>query len=471
MDCDNTYFGGIYMRHEFREFKEFIKGKKVAVVGIGVSNKPLIHFLVKLGAKVTAFDKKSKEELGDTYDELVGMGVNAILGEGYLEKLTGFQVVFKTPSMRFDNPILVRAKEEGAYITSEMEEFIKYCPAKIFGVTGSDGKTTTTTLIYNILKSEGHKAWVGGNIGTPLFSQIENIGKQDRVVLELSSFQLMKMKYSVDVALVTNLSPNHLDMHRGMEEYVEAKKNIFKYQSERDLLILNRDNYITNGMVSEAKGNVMQFSVKEIIEDGGYFKDETLYIKGNAVCKREEIKILGMHNVENLLAAFCATYEDASIESMRRVAVNFTGVQHRTEFIRSIDGVKYYNDSIASSPTRTLAGLNSFDKPVVLIAGGYDKNIPFEPLAEGGYSKIKALVLLGVTKDKIKDAFNRVMKEKGVNIPIYIVNSLEEAAKKSRKIAEEGDIVTLSPACASFDMFPNFEVRGDKFKEIINNMM
>ncbi|WP_035292656.1 UDP-N-acetylmuramoyl-L-alanine--D-glutamate ligase [Clostridium sp. KNHs214] len=459
------------MRHEFREFKEFIKGKKVAVVGIGVSNKPLIHFLVKLGAKVTAFDKKSKEELGDTYDELVGMGVNAILGEGYLEKLTGFQVVFKTPSMRFDNPILVRAKEEGAYITSEMEEFIKYCPAKIFGVTGSDGKTTTTTLIYNILKSEGHKAWVGGNIGTPLFSQIENIGKQDRVVLELSSFQLMKMKYSVDVALVTNLSPNHLDMHRGMEEYVEAKKNIFKYQSERDLLILNRDNYITNGMVSEAKGNVMQFSVKEIIEDGGYFKDETLYIKGNAVCKREEIKILGMHNVENLLAAFCATYEDASIESMRRVAVNFTGVQHRTEFIRSIDGVKYYNDSIASSPTRTLAGLNSFDKPVVLIAGGYDKNIPFEPLAEGGYSKIKALVLLGVTKDKIKDAFNRVMKEKGVNIPIYIVNSLEEAAKKSRKIAEEGDIVTLSPACASFDMFPNFEVRGDKFKEIINNMM
>lgn len=459
------------MRHEFREFKEFIKGKKMAVVGIGVSNKPLIHFLVKLGAKVTAFDKKSKEELGDTYNELVGMGVNAILGEGYLEKLTGFQVVFKTPSIRFDNPILVRAKEEGAYITSEMEEFIKYCPAKIFGVTGSDGKTTTTTLIYNILKSEGHKAWVGGNIGTPLFSQIENIGKQDRVVLELSSFQLMKMKYSVDVALVTNLSPNHLDMHRGMEEYVEAKKNIFKYQSERDLLILNRDNYITNGMVSEAKGNVMQFSVKEIIEDGGYFKDETLYIKGNAVCKREEIKILGMHNVENLLAAFCATYEDASIESMRRVAVNFTGVQHRTEFIRSIDGVKYYNDSIASSPTRTLAGLNSFDKPVVLIAGGYDKNIPFEPLAEGGYSKIKALVLLGVTKDKIKDAFNRVMKEKGVNIPIYIVNSLEEAAKKSRKIAEEGDIVTLSPACASFDMFPNFEVRGDKFKEIINNMM
>lgn len=459
------------MRREFREFKEFIKEKKVAVVGIGVSNKPLIHFLVKLGANVTAFDKKSKEELGETYDELFSIGVNTVLGEGYLEKLTGFEVVFKTPSMRFDNPVLVRAKEEGAYITSEMEEFIKYCPAKIFGVTGSDGKTTTTTLIYNILKAEGHKAWVGGNIGTPLFSQIENIGKQDRVVLELSSFQLMKMKYSVDVALVTNLSPNHLDMHRGMEEYVEAKKNIFKYQSERDLLILNRDNYITNGMVSEAKGNVMQFSVKEIVEDGGYFKDGTLYIKGNAVCKREEIKILGMHNVENLLAAFCATYEDVSIESMRKVAITFTGVQHRTEFIRSINGVKYYNDSIASSPTRTLAGLKAFDKPVVLIAGGYDKNIPFEPLAEGGYSKIKALILLGVTKDKIKDAFHKVMKEKGVSIPIYVVNSLEEAAKKSREIAEKGDVVTLSPACASFDMFPNFEVRGDKFKEIINNMM
>lgn len=458
------------MRREFKEFKEFIKGKNVAVVGIGVSNKPLIHFLVKLGAKVTAFDKKSKDQLGDTYDELMNIGVNAVLGEGYLDKLTGFQVVFKTPSMRFDNPVLVRAKEEGAYITSEMEEFIKYCPAKIFGVTGSDGKTTTTTLIYNILKEEGYKAWVGGNIGTPLFAEIENINKEDKVVLELSSFQLMKMEYSGNVAVVTNLSPNHLDMHKGMEEYVEAKKNIFKYQGEKDLLILNRDNDITNGMVSEAKGDVRQFSIKEIIEDGGYFKDEILYIKGKPVCKKDEIKILGMHNVENLLAAFCATYEEVSIESMKKVATNFTGVEHRTEFIREIEGIKYYNDSIASSPTRTLAGLKSFHKPVVLIAGGYDKNIPFEPLAEEGYSKIKALVLLGVTKNKIKDAFEKVMEDKKVNIPIYLVNSLEEAVEKAREVAEKGDIITLSPACASFDMFPNFEVRGNKFKEIINSL-
>ncbi|WP_138207740.1 UDP-N-acetylmuramoyl-L-alanine--D-glutamate ligase [Haloimpatiens lingqiaonensis] len=458
------------MRREFKEFKEFIKGKNVAVVGIGVSNKPLIHFLVKLGAKVTAFDKKSKDQLGDTYDELMNIGVNAVLGEGYLDKLTGFQVVFKTPSMRFDNPVLVRAKEEGVYITSEMEEFIKYCPAKIFGVTGSDGKTTTTTLIYNILKEEGYKAWVGGNIGTPLFAEIENINKEDKVVLELSSFQLMKMEYSGNVAVVTNLSPNHLDMHKGMEEYVEAKKNIFKYQGEKDLLILNRDNDITNGMVSEAKGDVRQFSIKEIIEDGGYFKDEILYIKGKPVCKKDEIKILGMHNVENLLAAFCATYEEVSIESMKKVATNFTGVEHRTEFIREIEGIKYYNDSIASSPTRTLAGLKSFHKPVVLIAGGYDKNIPFEPLAEEGYSKIKALVLLGVTKNKIKDAFEKVMEDKKVNIPIYLVNSLEEAVEKAREVAEKGDIITLSPACASFDMFPNFEVRGNKFKEIINSL-
>lgn len=458
------------MKKNFNEFKEYINNKNVAVVGIGVSNIPLIHFLLKLGAKVTAFDKKTQEELGDVATEFIEKGAKLELGENYLDNLSGFDVVFKTPSMRIDSPALQKVKNEGAYITSEMEEFVRYCPGKIFGITGSDGKTTSTTLIYKVLTEEGHKTWVGGNIGTPLFSRIEEIKQADKVVLELSSFQLMTMDSEIDVAVVTNVTPNHLDMHKGMDEYVESKKNVYKFQEEKDLLVINRDNEISSSMKSEAKGKVREFSIKEEIQDGAYFKDNKLYVIGKEVCSKDEVLLKGMHNVENLLGVFCAAYDDVSIESMRKVATTFSGVEHRCEFVRELNGVKYYNDSIASSPTRTLAGLHAFEKPVILIAGGYDKKIPFEPLAEEGYEKIKALVLLGVTKEKIKIAFDKVIKEKNLNLPIVIAESLEDAVIKSKDIAKSDDIITLSPACASFDMFPNFEVRGNKFKEIVNNL-
>lgn len=458
------------MKKDFNDFKSFIKGKKTAVVGIGVSNRPLIDFLLKLGAKVSAFDKKNEEELGEIANELRKKEVELVLGEKYLDRLLGFDVVFKTPSMRIDSPALVKAKSEGAYITSEMEEFVRYCPAKIYGITGSDGKTTTTTLIYNILKEHGYKTWVGGNIGAPLFSKIEEMNLTDRVVLELSSFQLMTMNVSPEVSVVTNLSPNHLDMHKGMDEYIDSKKNIFKYQGSMDLLVLNKDNDLTNSMVEEAKGNLIQFTIKKYMEQGGCFKDNKLYIDGEIVCSLGEIILKGMHNVENLLAAFCAVNGDVSIESMRKVATTFSGVEHRCEFIRELDGVKYYNDSIASSPSRTVAGLKAFEKPVILIAGGYDKKIPFEPLAEEGYSKIKALILVGATKYKIKDAFDKVIASKNIELPIIIENSFEEAVYRAQKIATAGDIVTLSPACASFDLFPNFEIRGNKFKEIVNSL-
>lgn len=459
------------MKRNFAEFKEFIKYKNVAVVGIGISNIPLIHFLRDLGASVTALDKKTEKEFGfKTIKKFKDREVKLILGENYLDNLKGFDVIFKTPSMRIDNPSLVDAQKEGAYITSEMEEFVRYCPAKIFGVTGSDGKTTTTTIIYNILKESGYKTWVGGNIGTPLFSNIEEINVDDKVVLELSSFQLMTMNVSTGVAVVTNLSPNHLDIHKDMEEYVEAKKNIFKYQSSEDVLVLNRDNDITNSMVNKAPGKVIQFSLNEKINDGAYYHDKKLYIYGKEVCRLEEIKLIGMHNVENLLTAFCAVSSDAKIEAMRKVAISFTGVEHRCELVRELEGVKYYNDSIASSPTRTLAGLMAFEKPVVLIAGGKDKGVPFEPLAERGYFKVKKLILVGATKNKIKEAFEKVMKEKNIYIDIIIVDKFEEAVHEARKQAVKGDIVTLSPACTSFDMFSNFAERGNRFKEIVNGM-
>lgn len=458
------------MKKDFSEFKAFIKEKNVAVVGIGVSNIPLINFLVKLGAKVTAFDIKEEKDLGDIVSDFKSKGVNLVLGKGYLDKLTGFEVVFKTPSMRIDSEALLRAKDEGAYITSEMEEFVRYCRGKIFAVTGSDGKTTTTTIISKLLMKQGYKTWVGGNIGTPLFAQIEEIQKDDMVVLELSSFQLMTMKEEVDVAVCTNLAPNHLDMHKDMQEYIDAKKNIFLYQNSNDVLVVNRENEITYSFEKEAKSQVREFSSKRVIENGAYYKDGALYVDGKEVCKKDDIVIKGMHNVENYLAAFLATKDDVSFESMKEVAETFAGVEHRCELVRELDGVKYYNDSIASSPTRTLAGLRAFERKVILIAGGYDKHIPFEPLANEGYPFIEELILLGATKDKIKKVFEDLEKEKGIKVNIITVNDLNEAVEKAREIAKPGDIVTLSPACASFDMFPNFAVRGNEFKKIVNNL-
>ena len=458
------------MKKDFKEFKEYISGKKVAVVGIGVSNIPLINFLLKLGADVTGFDRKTKEELGDIAIDFEGKGVKLELGEGYLDKLTGYEVVFKSPSMRIDSEALVKAKKEGAYITSEMEEFVRYTKGKIYAVTGSDGKTTTTTIISKLLKEQGYKTWVGGNIGTPLFAEIENIKDQDRVVLELSSFQLMTMNEAIDVAVCTNLAPNHLDMHKDMQEYIDSKKNIFLYQNQDDILVVNRENEITYNFEKEAKGIVREFSSKRKIENGAYYEEGVLYLEGKEVCKKEDIVIKGMHNVENYLAAFISTKDEVSVEVMKKVAMSFTGVEHRCEFIREIDGVKYYNDSIASSPTRTLAGLKAFDKKIILIAGGYDKNIPFEPLAYEGYPYIKELVLVGATSDKIEEAFKRLENEKDIKVNIRRASTLEEAVSICKSIAENGDVVTLSPACAAFDMFTNFMVRGNTFKNIVNSL-
>lgn len=458
------------MKRDFNEFKKFIKYKNVAVVGIGVSNIPLIEFLINLGAKVTAFDKKTKAELQDVVTNYESKGVKFQLGEGYLDKLTGFEVVFKTPSMRIDGKELTRAKKEGAYITSEMEEFIRYCPAKTYGITGSDGKTTTTSLVYAILNAAGYKTWVGGNIGTPLFTKIEEISHSDKVVLELSSFQLMTIDTSTDIALVTNLSPNHLDMHKDLEEYIYAKKNIFKYQGAGDLLVLNDDNEVTRGIKGEEKGRLYTFSRQHTVEQGAYYNDGQLFVKGQKVCGKDEVLLNGMYNIENLLAAFAMTADEVDVKYMKQIATTFTGVEHRNEFVRNYKGIEFYNNSIASSPTRTLASLKAFEKPVILIAGGKDKKIPFDSLAFEGYPYIKSLILLGEAKNQIEAVFNKLKEERGIEVPVHIVETLEGAVDKAAEIAVDGDIVTLAPACTSFDMFANFEVRGNKFKDIVNKL-
>ncbi|MBQ1434887.1 MAG: UDP-N-acetylmuramoyl-L-alanine--D-glutamate ligase, partial [Clostridia bacterium] len=355
------------MDNAYKKYFEGLKGKNVAVIGVGISNLPLIYMLLSYGAKVCARDKKSKEALGGTYDELVRRGARVIAGEDYLSGLTE-DIIFKTPGMRYDVKELADARARGAVVTSEMEVFMELCPARVFAVTGSDGKTTTTTLIYEMLKKQGFTCHLGGNIGAPLLPKIAEIKADDMVVLELSSFQLHTMKKSPDAALITNLTPNHLDYHKSMDEYVDAKKNIYLHQSESARLVLNRDNDITNAIYAEMKDKreTLGFSKTPRDEDGAYLDGEDIVmIKGKKrtrVMAKSDIYLPGMHNVENYLAAIAMVWGYVSPENILYTAQNFRGVAHRIEFVRELHGVRYYNDSIASSPTRTLAGLNSFNQ-------------------------------------------------------------------------------------------------------------
>ncbi len=464
------------MNLKLQQFKKDIAGKKVAVLGLGVSNTPLVRYLADLGVDITVFDRAEEAELGEVLDTLKGFDIQFHLGEGYLEALKGFDVIFKTPKVRFDIPELNAERERGAVVTSEMEVFCDLCPAKIFAVTGSDGKTTTTTLIYNILKEQGYHCWLGGNIGTPLLDKIDRIAEEDMVVLELSSFQLHTMKNRINRAVVTNLAPNHLDVHTSMDEYVDAKKNIFRHQTADDVLVLNYDNEITRSFAAEAKGRVVFFSRTRSLEKGmvlenGFFVYRTEQ-GSKTLLNAGDIKLPGVHNIENYLAAAAAVADYVEPGSIRNTAVSFKGVEHRIELVREINGIKFYNDSIGSSPSRTIASVNAFNQRLILIAGGYDKHIPYDDMGEMLAEKVKCLVLIGQTAEKIEAVFKNQIKNKGLKqeIPLFKCSSLEEAVKKAYTNASENDIILMSPASASFDMFKNFEERGSRFKEIVNNL-
>lgn len=381
------------------EYFEKLRGKRVLVLGLGVSNRPLVRLLLQYGAEVTGCDKTPREKLDAEVLELERMGAKLHLGDSYLEGLSG-DVAFRTPGLHPANPELAVLRAAGTKITSEMEAFFEVCPCRIVGVTGSDGKTTTTTLISELLRRAGHRVWVGGNIGTPLLDRAEEMCSTDIAVLELSSFQLMDLHASCHTAVVTNLAPNHLDMHKDMDEYVNAKKNIFLRQSADDTLILNRDNAITASFAPEAKGQVKWFSRQTRVENGVYFEDGVIWRRGEALLRQEDILIPGLHNVENYMAAILAVEGLVSDEDIRYVARHFGGVEHRIELVRVKDGVSYYNDSIASSPSRTIAGLRSFSKKVILIAGGYDKHIPYDVLGPEIAEHVKLLVCTGATGEK-----------------------------------------------------------------------
>ena len=442
----NDILGAISL--DCKQFFKQINGKKIAMCGIGVSNTPLVLNFLSKGATVYACDRRSREQIGALADELEAAGAALRLGDGYLDNLE-VDIIFRTPGMNFNLPELEAARKKGIAVTSEMEVFFDLCPATIFAVTGSDGKTTTTTLIAKMLEAEGKTVHLGGNIGKPLLPEIESIKPEDFVVAELSSFQLISMRKSPDVAVVTNVAPNHLDIHKDMDEYVEAKKNILLHQNAFSRTVLNRD----NGAWLDTDGTI-HMAYRGI---------------DAPIMHRNEIAVLGDHNVANYLAAIAAVWGYVSMDSIKRVAHEFKGVEHRIEFVRELDGVKYYNDSIASSPTRTIAGLKAFDRKVLLIAGGYDKHIPFEPMVPYIIEKVKKLYLCGDTAEKIVKCIRADENYKG-EPEIVRVKNIDEAVAAAHKDAVSGDIVTLSPACASFDAFPNFAARGNYYKDLVNKL-
>lgn len=464
-----------FKNKKLEEFNEFLKNRKIAVIGLGVSNLPLLDYLYEKNAKVTVFDKRTIDEIPkETMDKITKYSFEFSLGQYYLEKLKGFELIFRSPSCLPTIPELVEAEKNGAIITSEIELVLKMTPSKVIGVTGSDGKTTTTTLIYEILKHAGYNCFVGGNIGKPLFTRIKEMSPEDIIILELSSFQLMGMEVSPDISVITNISPNHLNIHKDYEEYIEAKKNIFKYQNEQGILIINYDNEITKTFNKEAKGKVIYFSSKTKLEDG-FIVDNNIIKESEAGIRKhilnvKDIKLRGVHNFENICAALAATKTLVDSDVAYEAIKDFQGVEHRLELVREIDGVKWYNDSVSSSPTRTIAGLNSYSEEIVLIAGGYDKNLDYTPIAKPIVEKVKTLILIGQTSGKIYEAVKTELEKQNKNLNIYMCDSLEDSVSKAKKYAKPGQIVLFSPASASFDMFKDFADRGEKFKNLVNKI-
>ena len=453
------------MNSAFETYFNALRGKKIAVLGLGVSNRPLVRLLLEYGCDVTGCDKTPREKLDQEVLDLEALGCKLSLGETYLDGVEA-DVLFRTPGMHPMNPAICALRDRGAQVTSEMEVFFEVCPCHTIAVTGSDGKTTTTTLISEMLKAAGKTVWLGGNIGTPLLPLVRDMKEEDFAVVELSSFQLMDMERSPQRALITNLAPNHLDIHKDMEEYVQAKKNIFRFQDQNGLLILNADNDYT----SQFRGNgrteffSRQGKAHVCIENGVICRD------GEQVLPVEDILIPGVHNVENYMGAIAMVEGLVPDEVIRKVAKTFGGVEHRIELVRIKDGVRFYNDSIASSPSRTIAGLRSFHEKVILIAGGYDKHIPYDVLGPEICAHVKKLYLGGATGPKIRAAVENCSAYDPGALEIHDCGTFDPAVRAAAASAEPGDVVLMSPASAAFDQFKNFMVRGEHYKKLVKEL-
>lgn len=459
--------------NSFNEFKNELRASKIAVIGAGVSNVPLIKYLVKLGCNITLFDKREFEKLNeDIRNFLNTKQINSFLGDNYLDNLKGFDIIFRSPSMLPTNTYLMREKSRGAVITTEIEQVLKYSLGKTIGITGSKGKTTTTTIVNEILNSMGYKTYLGGNIGIPLFDKIDEISENDIVILELSSFQLMNMEVSPNIAVITNISPDHLDVHSSYEEYIDAKKYLFRNQTEKDILVLNYDDEIVKQFSFETLSEIRYFA-DNYIKDCYVLNDSYISYNNKNIMDTSKFYLKGKHNYLNICAGLNAIkdYINVSNDVLEEIVAKINSVHHRLEFVRNINGVKWYNDSASTTPDKSLAGINAFDNDIILIAGGYDKNISYDSLAIPIINKVSKLILFGDTKDKIYDAvMNEIKKTVNVKTKIYMMDTLEEVIEIANKVSEPGEVILFSPASASFDMFENAYQRGDLFKELVNNL-
>ena len=454
-----------------QEYVDSLKGKRVVVIGIGVSNTPLIELLLDNKLPITVCDMRTAEAVGELAQSFSKKGAKLCLGPDYLEALSDGDVIFRTPGLLPTNPALIAAKERGAVVTSEMEAFFALCPCRTIAITGSDGKTTTSSIIAELLKAGGHRVHLGGNIGKPLLTEIPDMRVEDIAVLELSSFQLHSIDIRPDTAIVTNVSPNHLDKHIDFDDYVAAKRRIFENQRPEDTLILNCDNPYTAKFAEAAVPSVKFFSRRETVGNGVFCRDDMIYYARNyeveSVIPASEILLPGVHNIENYMAAFAAVDGMVSTDMCRQVARTYGGVAHRLELVRKLNGVSYINDSIASSPTRTIAGLRAMKKKPILIAGGHDKHIPFDTLGDEISERVKALYLVGDTAEQIATAVRRSVFFDASRLPISILPDMRTAVETAKENSISGDIILLSPACSSFDRFRNFAERGDLFRNIV----
>ena len=475
----------------------YINKRSCGILGLGVSNLPLAERLCDMGITLTVYDKKSPAELGEGALSLAEKDVRFVSGANCFDRIDE-DIIFRSPGIRPDITAIKTALERGAVLTSEIELLLEFCPCDTYAVTGSDGKTTTTTLTGKFLEAEAQKrgrgkVYVGGNIGTPLLTKCTEMTEDDSTVLELSSFQLMTVKRSPMYVAITNVTPNHLDWHGEMSEYIEAKKNIIGDETRR--VVVNADNEITKkaGIEAYKKGKEVIF-FSSSAESYEYAVPEGLtgclavMICDGAICITDgkatekmldlaDIKVPGRHNAENFMTAIALTYRHVSPESYRAVAESFYGVEHRLEFVRRHEGIDYYNSSIDSSPTRTAAALSALgDRDIVIICGGYDKKIPYEPLAEHLFKRAKAVILTGATAGKISDAMDKYREEhKDSPMPIRVYaddfgSAVEKARLAALELGKNSPCVLLSPASASFDSFKNFSERGKCFKAIVNQL-
>jgi UDP-N-acetylmuramoylalanine--D-glutamate ligase len=449
-------------------------GKRATIIGLAREGTALARFLAEQGAIVTVSDLKKEEELQENITKLEGLPIRFVLGGHPGEVLNHTDVLFLSPGVPLEAPIVVEAKRRGIPISSETNLFTALCRAPIIGITGSSGKTTTVSLVGQMLKASGFRTWVGGNIGQPLIGHLEEIEPTDKVVMELSSFQLETMEWSPHVAAILNITPNHLDRHSSMKAYTEAKLNILRFQQPGDVAILGYD-LITNyeSRITDHESRILSFSLNEEVEQGAFLRNCEIILRlgdtEQRICSADEIKLLGRHNLENVLAACAiAAVAGASRQAIANVATTFEGVEHRLELVREIGGVRYYNDSIATSPERTVAALRSFDQPIVLLAGGRDKHLPWDEMARLTLEKVTHLVLFGEAVPIIERAMQEAGgKKQEARCKMHKCVTLEEAVKVAAREAEPGDVVLLSPGGTSFDAFRDFVERGQRFRELV----